>query len=181
MWKIHLKINRLQLQLWWCNLLNMCNSASWAHHSWLVDFGEHDSGSPSTMCTSSIVHPSSKLPFFMSRHVCHLIVFRSIHSLPFCVCMLSTVSYLVPHAKLVTMGLSWLDDWAEKRKRNQMMYSWETLTKGNFYWIGCVGLAFSNVFLVTVFQLKLGAALEEKKKDHHKETLSVFFHTSTSC
>lgn len=77
--RIHLKINCFQLMWWQFNHFKMCNSASWAHHSWLVEFGEHSSRDQSTMCTSSTVNASSKgLPFFMSGHVWHLIVFSSL-------------------------------------------------------------------------------------------------------
>lgn len=57
------------------NHFKMRYSASRAHHSRLVDFGERSSRPLRAMCTSSIVHACAKaLPFFKSGHVCHLIV-----------------------------------------------------------------------------------------------------------
>lgn len=113
-WKIHLKMNCLQLMWWQFNQFKMCNSASWAHHSRSVDFGEYNSKPQRTMCTSSIVHARSKaLPFFrvgMSAiwlclvHICPPSLF---------LCS-STVSFLVSHATLQQSGLT---DWAESRKR----------------------------------------------------------------
>lgn len=106
MWKIHLKINCLQLTRWQFNHFKMCNSASWAHHSLPVDFGEHSSRHQCTMCSSSIVHANSKpLPFFMSGHVCHLIVFS-----PICPASLfyahQLCLFLVSHATLQQWGLA---------------------------------------------------------------------------
>lgn len=123
-WKIHLKINCLQLMWWQFNHFKMLNSASWAHHSRPVDFGEHSFRPQCTMCTSSIVHASSKaLPFFMSGHVCHLIVF-SPNMPPF--------SFFHAHH----LCLFWchmqqwgLADWIELGRGINIVDSWETLGK----------------------------------------------------
>lgn len=110
-WKIHLKINCLHLMWWQFNHFKMWNSASWAHHSRSVEFGEHNSRPQHTMCTSSIVNASSKaLLFFMSGHVCHLIVF-SLHMPPFSIFMLINCVLFGTTCEFATVGLSWLNDW----------------------------------------------------------------------
>ena len=74
-----------------------------------------------TMCTSSIVHASSKaLPFFMSGHVCHLIVFSTHMPLLFSFLHSSTVSFWC-HTWVCNSGVYiWLDGWAECRTSRLM-------------------------------------------------------------
>lgn len=130
-WNIHLKINCLQLMWWQFNHFKMRNSASWAHHSRPVDFGEHNSRPQRAMCTSSILHASSKaLPFFMSGHVCHLIVFSPHMHPPFSSFMLINCVFFGATCAFATVEFSWLNDWAERRKEGSIIvYSWETLGK----------------------------------------------------
>ena len=106
----YLKINCLQLKQWWVNLLNMCNAASWAHHSWPVDFGERSSRPQNAMCTPSILYECSKLPLFKSRHVCHLIVFNPYISPPFCIFMPINCVLSAATCTLAIVGPSWLKD-----------------------------------------------------------------------
>lgn len=191
-WKIHLKINCLQLMWWQFNRCKMCNSASWAHHSQPVDFGEQNSRPRHTMCTSSIVHASSKaLPFFMSGHACHLILFSSSVP-PLLLLCSSTLSLLALHVILLQRGLAdWMIELRVGRGIN-IRNSWETSGYSQSDCINSSLLSSPNVDIVAPFPIKMLFCFGEEQNNfadwcrekclHIQQALSTLFHNGNrSC
>lgn len=116
------------------------------------------------MCTSSIVHASSKaLPFFMSGHVCHLIVFRP--HMPLTLLLFFIISPRPLSHQLSFFGgvtlLSragvWLTEWLSRMQEEgvHIVNSWETPGRKIESLIALIPLLLSpNVDATPVFQSK---------------------------